>query len=117
MIIGGSEQMAVWDDLQPSQRLSLYDTGVDLTETTLDHQHQVQVAYRTGTIVAPALREAEALSGVVDEFVQSIRQSRAPATDGHAGLRVLEMLEAARASLHRGGELTAAGASLARSAA
>ena len=117
MIIGGSEQMAVWDDLQPSQRLSLYDTGVDLTETNLDHQHQVQVAYRTGTIVAPALREAEALSGVVDEFVSSIRESRAPATDGHAGLRVLEMLEAARASLHLDGALTDVATALERSAA
>jgi predicted dehydrogenase len=117
MIIGGSEQMVVWDDLQPAMRLSLYDTGVDLTTSVEDREREVQVAYRTGTIVAPALREAEALGGVVEEFVSSIREARAPATDGHSGLRVLEMLEAARTSLELGGILTPAGAVPERTAA
>jgi predicted dehydrogenase len=107
MIIGGSERMIVWDDLQPAQRLSIYDTGVDLTSTTEDRERQLQVAYRTGNILAPALPEAEALRGVVDEFVASIDEGRAPATDGHAGLRVLGLLEAAAESLASGGAMIA----------
>jgi predicted dehydrogenase len=103
MIVGGSERMVVWDDLQPSQRLSLYDTGVDLSGSPEDRRRELRVAYRSGTIVSPALPEVEALQGVVTEFVSSIRERRAPATDGHAGLRVLEQLEAARASLLGGG--------------
>jgi len=106
MIVGGSERMVVWDDLQPSQRLSLYDTGVDLSGSPEDRRRDLTVAYRTGTIVSPALPETEALRGVVTEFVSSIRERRAPATDGHAGLRVLELLEAARVSLDAGGVLT-----------
>jgi predicted dehydrogenase len=106
MIVGGSERMVVWDDLQPSQRLSLYDTGVDLSGSPEDRRRELRVSYRTGTIVAPALPEVEALNGVVTEFVSSIREARAPATDGRAGLRVLELLEAARVSLLAGGALT-----------
>ena len=98
--------MVVWDYLQPSQRLSLYDTGVDLAGSPEDRRRELRVAYRTGTIVSPALPEVEALNGVVTEFVSSIREGRAPATDGRSGLRVLELLEAARVSLLAGGVLT-----------
>jgi predicted dehydrogenase len=108
MIIGGSERMVVWDDLQPSQRLTIYDTGVDLTETPEDRQRAMQIAYRTGNIVAPALQEREALQGVADEFCTSIRTGATPATDGASGLRVLAMLEAARASLADRGAFTTA---------
>ncbi len=117
MIIGGSERMVVWDDLQPSQRLSVFDTGVDLSGSEEDRRRELQVAYRTGTIVSPALAEVEALSNVVTEFVASIREARAPATDGRAGLRVLELLEAARTSLATGGVLTDLDHATTRSAA
>jgi predicted dehydrogenase len=110
MIIGGSDKMIVWDDLQPAQRLSVYDTGVDLTASDdaadSDRQQQLRIAYRAGSIVAPALPETEALSGAVTEFLDSINEGRPPATDGHAGLRVLAALEAARFSLQGGGVMT-----------
>jgi predicted dehydrogenase len=110
MIIGGSEKMIVWDDLQPALRLSVYDTGVDLTASDdaadADRQRQLRIAYRAGEIVAPALTEAEALFGAVTEFVDSIDEGRAPATDGYAGLRVLASLEASRFSLQGGGVMT-----------
>lgn len=117
MIVGGSERMVVWDDLQPSQRLSLYDTGVDLSGSPEDRRRELRVAYRTGTIVSPALPEVEALHGVVSELLASIRERRTPATDGRAGLRVLELLEAARASLTAGGALTGLDPVASRSAA
>lgn len=108
MVIGGSEKMVVWDDLQPAQRLSLYDTGVDLTvdEDDQARQRQLRIAYRAGEIVAPALPETEALATAVAEFLGSIEEGRAPATDGRAGLRVLAALEAARFSLGGGGVST-----------
>ena len=54
-------------------------------------------------MVAPTLPEGEALQGVVAELAASIREGRAPLTDGRAGLRVLELLEAASRSLETGG--------------
>jgi predicted dehydrogenase len=111
MIIGGSQKMAVWDDLQPAQRLSLYDTGVDLTAVGSpaadERQYQLKVAYRAGDIVAPALPETEALYNVAVELVSAIKEGRPAATDGHAGLRVLEVLEASRASLDANGAMIA----------
>lgn len=99
-VIAGTHRMLVWDDLDPAQRLSLFDKGVDLTEP-LDVQMRsdVLVSYRIGDMVAPALPEREALSGVVDEFVASIREERAPLTDGESGLRVVRTLAAAERSV------------------
>lgn len=106
-IIGGSDRMVVWDDLNPSQRLSIFDSGVSLVEGTGDDptaaRRERLISYRAGALNAPALPEREALRSVIAEFVSSIRESRAPLTDGAAGLRVLELLAAATESMQRGG--------------
>ena len=105
--IGGSERMVVWDDLKLTQRLSLYDKGVDVldsdTSVSSDVRRERKVSYRYGDLSAPALPVTEALSNVIVEFVESIREGRAPLTDGHAGLRVLRILEAASTSLRQNG--------------
>jgi predicted dehydrogenase len=106
MIVGGSARTAVWDDLNPSQRLSIYDRGVDRAEAAdlgADTRAQTIVSYRIGDMVAPALPEREALRGVMAEFAAAVTESRAPLTDGRSGLRVLALLEAASASLAQGG--------------
>jgi predicted dehydrogenase len=105
-IVGGSARTVVWDDLNPSQRLAVYDRGVDRTDpATLGDAERTRtmVSYRVGDMVAPALPEGEALRGVMSEFAAAITESRAPLTDGKAGLRVLALLEAATESLYSGG--------------
>jgi predicted dehydrogenase len=105
-IVGGSQRTVVWDDLNPSQRLAVYDRGVACNhpaELGEDARKQALVSYRIGDMVAPALPEGEALRGVMAEFAAAIGQARAPLTDGRSGLRVLAMLEAATESLHSGG--------------
>lgn len=103
-IVGGSKRIVVWDDLHPSQRLSMYDKGVEwnggLDE---DARRETMVSYRVGDMVAPSLQEREALQAAVEEFVTAIRERRPALTDGHAGLRVLRILEAASASLDSAG--------------
>src|SRR3954470_10047144 len=102
MVIGGSLRTIVWDDLNPSQRLSVYDRGVDrkgLEELDADDRKQARISYRTGDMVAPALREQEALRVMLAEFGASIIERRPAATDGRAGLRVMTVLEAAARSL------------------
>ncbi|HVV20225.1 MAG TPA: Gfo/Idh/MocA family oxidoreductase [Pseudonocardiaceae bacterium] len=101
MVIGGSTHTVVWDDLNPSQRLSIYDRGVDRTGD--DDRTRAMVSYRLGDMVAPALPEREALRGVLAEFAASITEGRRPLTDGWSGVRVLAILEAASASLSEGG--------------
>lgn len=106
MIVGGSARTVVWDDLNPTQRLAVYDRGVDRTDpasVSRDVANQARVSYRLGDMVAPALPEGEALRSVMTEFAASIAEGRAPLTDGRSGLRVLALLEAASQSLAGGG--------------
>ncbi|GFJ89300.1 oxidoreductase [Phytohabitans rumicis] len=107
-IIGGSKRTLVWDDLNPTQRLSIFDRGVDVAvpeELSADERRDVFVSYRTGDMVAPALIEREALSSMIQEFGSAIRTGAPALTDGHSGLRVLAMLEAASQSLANGGAM------------
>lgn len=101
-IVGGSKRTLIWDDLNPSQRISVYDRGVeldDLSVDTPDRKRDVMVSYRSGDMVAPALPEREALRGVTSEFAAAITEHRPPLTDGRSGLRVLDVLDAASRSL------------------
>lgn len=104
MIIGGSRKTLVWDDLNPVQRISMFDRGVELAaEASEEIRHRSQISYRVGDIMSPALRDVEALAGVIDELVAGVRGDRIPRTDGFAGLRVLQVLEASDTSLDTGG--------------
>lgn len=105
-VIGGTRRTLVWDDLNPQQRVSVYDRGVDLNEQRAETAPDVRaarVSYRIGDTWSPALPEREALGSMVAEFATSIREGRSPRTDGDAGVRVLSVLEATSRSLAAAG--------------
>jgi predicted dehydrogenase len=103
-IVGGSRRIAVWDDNNPSQRLSMYDKGVNLTgPTSRTARREALVNYRIGDMVAPALPEVEGLAGVVRELAAAVREGRQALTDGESGVRVLRILDAVPQSLAAGG--------------
>ncbi|MFD1719762.1 Gfo/Idh/MocA family protein [Georgenia deserti] len=108
MVIGGTRRTLVWDDLNPQQRLSVYDRGVDLAQGSGSDAElrAAQVSYRVGDTWSPALPEQEALGNVVVEFAAAIRGGRPARTDGNAGLRVLSVLDAASRSLAGAGAPT-----------
>lgn len=101
MVIGGTRRTLVWDDLNPQQRISVYDRGIDLLrQTGFDTDRATAtVSYRLGDTWSPALSEREALGAMVEEFAGAINGRRTARTDGYAGLRVLDVLEAASRSL------------------
>jgi predicted dehydrogenase len=103
-VVGGRKSTLVWDDLNPMQRVALYDRGVDVATRpdSLAERKQVNVSYRMGDIHVPALRETEALGLMVAEFAAAIREGRPPLTDGHSGMRVLSVLQAIDESLVTG---------------
>jgi len=106
MVIGGTRRTLVWDDLNPQQRLSVYDRGVDFSQVTAGTTaaaRDARISYRLGDTWSPALPEREALAGVAGEFACAIREGRPARTSGVAGLRVLSVLEAASASLGANG--------------
>lgn len=105
-IIGGSKRTLVWDDMNPTQRIAIYDRGVDVAtpaELDADERRQMAVSYRSGDMIAPALLEKEALGQMISHFGAAIRTGEASLTDGRSGLRVLRVLEAASRSLATGG--------------
>ena len=103
IIIGGSDGMIVWDDLNLPERVRIYDKSVSLAPALAADRRDALVSYRLGDMVAPALREEEALQVVVKEFRGAIVDRRAPLTGGEAGLRLLRVLEAVTISLAGGG--------------
>jgi predicted dehydrogenase len=106
VVVGGSRRTLVWDDLNPQQRLSVYDRGVSLdrqSRSSADRKTSA-IAYRLGDTWSPALPEHEALSHMVAEFADSISQRRPARTSGATGLRVLSVLEAVSSSLSADGQ-------------
>jgi predicted dehydrogenase len=101
MVLAGTRRTLVWDDLNPQQRLSVYDRGVDLATQSVagTDRTAATVSYRLGDMHAPSLPEREALGAMVEEFAASITEGRAPRTPGEAGVRVLQVLDTASRSL------------------
>jgi predicted dehydrogenase len=106
MVVGGTKKMLVWDDQNPQQRLAIYDRGVEFAVANGEHVRTASaVSYRMGDMHAPSLPEREALSNVAIEFAAAIAERRSPLTDGHSGVRVLELLGAAATSVATDGQL------------
>jgi predicted dehydrogenase len=106
LVVGGSRRTLVWDDLNPQQRLSVYDRGVSLdrqSPSAADRKNSA-ISYRLGDTWSPALPEHEALGEMVAEFANSIWQQRPARTSGASGLRVLSVLEAVSDSLSADGK-------------
>ncbi len=106
-LIAGSRRMIVYDDIEPTEKIRIYDKGVMVTrsEDAADKEaaYQTLVSYRTGDVWVPKLDSTEALHYVCGEFLSAIREKRSPLTDGHSGLRVVRILEAAQQSISQGG--------------
>jgi predicted dehydrogenase len=103
-LIGGTKRMIVYDDMEPSEKIKVYDKGVELI-TDEEVVRKILVEYRVGDMTAPKIDGTEALRLMSREFLDAIEQSRAPLTDGQAGYRVVQVLEAANRSLAANGKL------------
>lgn len=101
-LIGGSRKMIVYDELEPSEKVRIYDRGVTVSDPS-DASWQLQVGYRAGDMWAPQVDLTEALQTGVTHFLSCIEAGTAAETDGHAGLRVVRLLEAAERSIRQGG--------------
>lgn len=103
-LIGGSQKMIVYDDLEPSEKVKVYDKGI-LVDKNGESVYQMLIGYRTGDMWAPRLDHTEALRTEVAHFLHCVKTGTRPLTDGIAGLRVVKILEAATASLRAQGQL------------
>jgi predicted dehydrogenase len=101
-LLGGSRRMIVFDDLEASEKIKVYDRGISLNPSA-ENVYQMKVGYRTGDMWAPQLAVREALYTEALHFVECVEHGTTPRTDGPAGLRVVRLLESASASMAQHG--------------
>lgn len=101
-LVGGSKKMVVYDDMEPSEKVKVYDKGITLNHDP-DRRERMLTGYRNGDMLAPNLEPTEALRLMAREFVLAINEQRLPLTDGYAGYRVVRLLEAAQQSMNQSG--------------
>jgi len=108
MTIVGSKKMVVYDDLEPLEKIKIYDRGVD-SAPYAETFGEFQYSYRYGDSHCPHLDQVEPLRAECLDFIQSISNGTRPRTDGFNGLQVVEVLEAATESLRLSGVCVAVG--------
>jgi len=103
IIIGGSKKMIVFDDLDPAEKVKIYDKGVHVSKSNKELLYRTIIQYRIGDMYAPKIDQTEALKVLVDHVVDCILHNTNPLTDGESGLRVVKILEAADKSIKKAG--------------
>jgi predicted dehydrogenase len=103
-LVGGSKKMIVYDDMQNSEKVRVYDKGI-VQNIDPERRERMLTGYRNGDMLAPQLDTTEALRRMAQEFVSSIVQKRVPLSDGYSGYRVVRLLEAAQESIEQNGRL------------
>lgn len=96
--IGGDRKMIVYDDLEPTEKIKIYDKGITVSSAP-EQTHQLRIGYRAGDMWAPHLSAKEALQTEAEHFVDCIRTGKSPISNGQSGLKVVEILEAASRSI------------------
>ena len=102
-LVGGEKKMLVWNDLEADEKIKVYDKGVQMK--TREGVYDMLVSYRTGDMWAPQIEQTEALKLELEYFLECIATGKAPINDGHAGLRIVKMLEAADESIEKRGNI------------
>jgi len=103
-LIGGSEKMILYDDLEPSEKVKIYDKGITVSQSP-EAVYEMLVSYRSGDMWAPRLDATEALQTEAQHFIDCIENDKEPETNGEAGLRLVKIVEAAEQSLRARGQL------------
>src|SRR5215831_7620495 len=96
--IGGSRKMIVYDDLEATEKIKVYDKGITV-KTAEENAHQLRIGYRAGDMWAPHLPAKEALQTEAEHFVHCFTTGEAPISNAVTGLLVVDILEAATHSI------------------
>lgn len=101
MLVGGDKKMIVFNDMEPSEKLKIYDTGHDISND--EEKQKVLVDYRVGDVYIPKVQITEALAGMAADFISAITRGTTPISDFNSGLQTIEILEAAQKSIKEKG--------------
>jgi predicted dehydrogenase len=106
-LISGSRKMVVYDHLDADFQVKVFDKGVEISDDASRYRALVQ--YRAGDVLVPKVDQTEALESLCEDFVRCAQTGKRPLTDGHSGLRVVQLLEAAQRSLEQGSKVILSG--------
>jgi predicted dehydrogenase len=101
-LVGASKKMVVYDDMQTSEKVKVYDKGISMQHDP-EHRERLLTGYRNGDVLAPNLESGEALRAMATDFISSIVEHRSPLSDGYSGYRVVRLLEMAQHSICQSG--------------
>jgi predicted dehydrogenase len=101
MLIGGDQKMILYNDMEPTEKIKIYDTGYKHIND--EDKKRVLVDYRTGDIHVPKLNTTEALWEMANDFITCIHEKKQPKSSGNIGLDVMKILEASNKSIKNKG--------------
>ena len=102
MLFGGDKKMMVFNDLEPTEKIRLYDTGYE--HKSDEEKRKIMVDYRAGDVFIPKVDSKEALFGMASDFINSIKNNTTPISDFESGLNVIKILEASQQSIKQNGK-------------
>ena len=99
ILIGGTKKMIVFDDMDPSEKIKVYDKGIDVTKP--EEIHKLLVKYRSGDMLAPNISPTEALKLEVNDFIEQVKSGTSESNNTLIhGREVVGILEASNRSLN-----------------
>lgn len=104
VLIGGDKSMIVYDDLDPSTKIRLYDKGVEFTQDPA-RQYAMKVEYRVGDMLAPQVESREALATMAEHANDCFANNKPPLTGGDISTKIVRLLELADRSAQNRGEM------------
>lgn len=102
ILIGGSKRMILYNDMENSEKIKIFDKGISLK--TGEEKYQQLVNYRLGDVRSPLLNNSEALSSMISDFIDSIISNKATRSSAYDGLAVVQLLEATQESIKNKGK-------------
>jgi len=101
MTVVGSKKMMVYDDVEPTEKIRIYDKGVEVPKH-YDTYDEFHYSYKYGDILIPKIEGSEPLRTELSHFIDCIEKDEKPLSDGYNGLEVVRILEASQKSLDAG---------------
>jgi UDP-2-acetamido-3-amino-2,3-dideoxy-glucuronate N-acetyltransferase len=94
LTVVGDKKMIVFDDMEPRNKLAIFDKGVEWTE-------KEGISVRYGDIYLPSIPLNEPLKAACEHFIHCVEKGKRPKSDGNSGLEVLKVLKKAQESLEK----------------
>jgi predicted dehydrogenase len=101
LIVAGTKKMVVFDDIKVSEKLMVYDKGIDVVSGENIEYHDYAVKYRSGDVWIPFIPEQDALFNSIDHFITCVESGRPSASGPEAAIHVIRILETADEKMNK----------------